>query len=48
MRVNPMMRTYMPALTIIVSLPGFCVQANAQAPKSWGLCHGIGGHASRW
>jgi hypothetical protein len=32
MRVNPMMRTRMPALAIIVALLGFCVQANAQAP----------------
>ena len=31
MRVNPMMRTRMPALAIIVALLGFCVQANAQA-----------------
>jgi len=31
MRVNPMMRTLMPALAIIVALLGFCVQANAQA-----------------
>jgi hypothetical protein len=31
MRGNPMMRTRMPALTIIALL-GFCIQANAQAP----------------
>ena len=31
MQGNPMMRTRMPALTIIALL-GFCIQANAQAP----------------
>jgi len=31
MRVNPMMRTRMPALAIIVALLGFWVQGNAQA-----------------